>query len=164
MSLRARMGLAGGVAVALAVIAVAVSAYAGTRSELRGQVDNSLRRLAAPIVIRAHGGRTGRRRHRGQQTGPRRRWPGGGSARRSATHAIADDGTRARPSARGPGIRRRRGHCVSSCTAAGAAVRRPSGSTRCRSTRDAKALAAASGSGQYFTDVQRPGGTISACW
>ena len=31
MSLRVRMGLAAGVAVALAVIAVAVSAYAGTR-------------------------------------------------------------------------------------------------------------------------------------
>jgi two-component system sensor histidine kinase MprB len=45
MSLRARMGLAAGVAVALAVIAVAVSAYAGTSSELRGQVDNSLKQL-----------------------------------------------------------------------------------------------------------------------
>jgi two-component system, OmpR family, sensor histidine kinase MprB len=42
VSLRARMGLAAGVAVALAVIAVTVSAYAGTRSELRGQLDNSL--------------------------------------------------------------------------------------------------------------------------
>jgi two-component system sensor histidine kinase MprB len=45
MSLRARMGLAAGVAVALAVMAVAVSAYAGTRSQLRGQVDSSLRAL-----------------------------------------------------------------------------------------------------------------------
>ena len=36
MSLRARMGLAGGLAVALAVIAVAASAYAGTRSALAG--------------------------------------------------------------------------------------------------------------------------------
>jgi two-component system sensor histidine kinase MprB len=53
MSLRARMGLAAGVAVALAVIAVAVSAYAGTRSELQGQVDQSLHSLAAPILIRA---------------------------------------------------------------------------------------------------------------
>lgn len=47
MSLRARMGVAAGVAVALAVIAVAVSAYAGTSSELRGQVDQSLRGIAA---------------------------------------------------------------------------------------------------------------------
>src|SRR5581483_3904884 len=53
MSLRARMGVAAGVAVALAVIAVAVSAYAGTRSELLGQVDSSLRKLAQPILLRA---------------------------------------------------------------------------------------------------------------
>ncbi len=45
VSLRARMGLAAGVAVALAVIAVAVSAYAGTSSELHGQLDQSLRNL-----------------------------------------------------------------------------------------------------------------------
>jgi two-component system sensor histidine kinase MprB len=53
LSLRARLAIAAGVAVALAVIAVAVSAYAGTRSELRGQVDQSLNRLAAPILMRA---------------------------------------------------------------------------------------------------------------
>jgi two-component system, OmpR family, sensor histidine kinase MprB len=50
MSLRARMGLAAGIAVALAVIAVVVSAYAGTRSELRGQTDNSLRNLAGQFL------------------------------------------------------------------------------------------------------------------
>ena len=50
MSLRARMGLAAGVAVALAVIAVAVSAYAGTRSELQGQLDSSLSSLTARLV------------------------------------------------------------------------------------------------------------------
>ncbi len=53
MSLRTRMGIAAGVAVALAVIAVAVSAYAGTRSELLGQIDNSLHSLAHPILVRA---------------------------------------------------------------------------------------------------------------
>ncbi len=53
MSLRARMGLAAGVAVLIAVVAVAVSSYAGTRSELRGQVDSSLRNLARPVLIRA---------------------------------------------------------------------------------------------------------------
>jgi two-component system sensor histidine kinase MprB len=51
--LRARLAIAAGVAVALAVIAVAVSAYAGTRSELRGQVDQSLTNLAAPLLMRA---------------------------------------------------------------------------------------------------------------
>jgi two-component system sensor histidine kinase MprB len=53
MSLRVRMGLAAGAAVAIAVIAVAISAYAGTRSELRGEVDNNLRSLARPVLIRA---------------------------------------------------------------------------------------------------------------
>jgi two-component system sensor histidine kinase MprB len=47
------MGLAGGVAVALAVIAVAVSAYAGTRSELLGQLDQSLQNLAHPLLVNA---------------------------------------------------------------------------------------------------------------
>jgi two-component system, OmpR family, sensor histidine kinase MprB len=45
VSLRARMGVAAGVAVALAVLAVTVSAYEGTRSELRGQVDSTLQRI-----------------------------------------------------------------------------------------------------------------------
>ncbi|MGP0053092.1 MAG: ATP-binding protein [Solirubrobacteraceae bacterium] len=53
MSLRARMGLAAGVAVSLAVIAVTVSAYAGTRSQLLGQVDQNLHTLAQPFLIRA---------------------------------------------------------------------------------------------------------------
>jgi two-component system sensor histidine kinase MprB len=53
LSLRVRMGLASGVAVALAVIAVAVTAYAGTRSQLRGQVDQSLQTLASPMLMRA---------------------------------------------------------------------------------------------------------------
>jgi two-component system, OmpR family, sensor histidine kinase MprB len=42
MSLRTRMGLVAGAAVALAVVAVATIVYAGTRSELRGQVDRAL--------------------------------------------------------------------------------------------------------------------------
>ena len=50
MSLRARMGLAAGLAVAVAVIAVAVSAYAGTSSELRGQLDQSLSTLTRQVV------------------------------------------------------------------------------------------------------------------
>jgi two-component system sensor histidine kinase MprB len=54
MSLRARMGLAAGVAVALAVIAVAVSSYAGMRSSLRGQVDQSLRNLTEQITQHHH--------------------------------------------------------------------------------------------------------------
>jgi two-component system sensor histidine kinase MprB len=56
VSLRARMGVAAGVAVALAVIAVSVSAYAGTRSTLLGQVDNSLRGITAQVLNTPHGG------------------------------------------------------------------------------------------------------------
>jgi two-component system, OmpR family, sensor histidine kinase MprB len=44
------MGLAGGLAVAIAVIAVAVSAYAGTSSELHGQLDDSLRNLTGQVA------------------------------------------------------------------------------------------------------------------
>jgi two-component system sensor histidine kinase MprB len=47
------MGVAAGLAVAVAVIAVAVSAYAGTRSELLGQLDTSLKSLIHPILAKA---------------------------------------------------------------------------------------------------------------
>jgi two-component system sensor histidine kinase MprB len=50
MSLRARMALAAGVAVALAVVAVSVAAYEGTKSQLQGQLDHSLQNLARPYV------------------------------------------------------------------------------------------------------------------
>jgi two-component system, OmpR family, sensor histidine kinase MprB len=56
VSLRARMGLVAGGAVAIAVIAVAVSSYAGTRSELRGQVDDSLRTLSQGVLHPPDGG------------------------------------------------------------------------------------------------------------
>ena len=46
MSLRARMALFAGAAVAIAVIAVVVAGYEGTRHELQGQVDQSLQSLA----------------------------------------------------------------------------------------------------------------------
>jgi two-component system, OmpR family, sensor histidine kinase MprB len=49
MTLRVRLGLAAGIAVALAVLAVTISAYAGTKSVLRGQLDNSLRSLSHQI-------------------------------------------------------------------------------------------------------------------
>ena len=45
MSLRTRMVLVAGVAVAIAALAVAVASYAGTRSELQGQVDQQLQGL-----------------------------------------------------------------------------------------------------------------------
>jgi two-component system, OmpR family, sensor histidine kinase MprB len=45
MSLRTRMVLVAGIAVAIAVVAVAAASYEGTRSELQGQVDQSLQSL-----------------------------------------------------------------------------------------------------------------------
>ena len=61
MSLRARMGITAGVAVAVAVLAVAAAAYLGTRSQLYSQVDQSLGTLVRPYVARAvgHGGNPG---------------------------------------------------------------------------------------------------------
>jgi two-component system, OmpR family, sensor histidine kinase MprB len=59
MSLRARMGLASGIAVAIAVLAVAVSSYAGMRSELRGQVDQSLQTLRRQVLPGPGGGGPG---------------------------------------------------------------------------------------------------------
>ncbi len=56
MSLRARMALAAGTAVALAVFAVAVSSYAGTRSQLLGQVDQSLKDRLAQVPGLARSG------------------------------------------------------------------------------------------------------------
>ncbi|MDQ6745861.1 MAG: HAMP domain-containing histidine kinase [Actinomycetota bacterium] len=50
MTLRARLAIAAGIAVALAVIAVTLTAYAGTKSELRGQLDHSLENLLDRIV------------------------------------------------------------------------------------------------------------------
>ena len=67
MSLRARMGLASGVAVALAVIAVVVSAYAGTRSELQGQVDDNLHALSGHVL--SGGGGPGGPSQAGGQSG-----------------------------------------------------------------------------------------------
>jgi two-component system, OmpR family, sensor histidine kinase MprB len=46
MSLRTRMVLVAGVAVAIAALAVAVASYEGTRSELQGQIDQQLQGLA----------------------------------------------------------------------------------------------------------------------
>jgi two-component system sensor histidine kinase MprB len=53
MSLRTRMVLVAGVAVAIAVLGVAAGSYFGTSSSLLGQVDQSLRTIATPFVGKA---------------------------------------------------------------------------------------------------------------
>lgn len=59
MSLRARMGLTAGVAVAIAVVAVAISAYLGTRSAVYGQIDTALSNLAMQVTHPPRGGEGG---------------------------------------------------------------------------------------------------------
>ncbi|MHB1571484.1 MAG: HAMP domain-containing sensor histidine kinase [Solirubrobacteraceae bacterium] len=54
MSLRVRLGLASGIAVAIAVIAVAFSSYEGIRSQLYSQKDSTLRSLSGSILARAN--------------------------------------------------------------------------------------------------------------
>jgi two-component system sensor histidine kinase MprB len=53
------MGLTAGVAVAIAVVAVAVSAYLGTRSAVYGQIDTALSNLAMQVTHPPRGGENG---------------------------------------------------------------------------------------------------------
>ena len=50
MKLRTRMAAAAGVAVAITVVVLAVAQYEAARSTLRGQIDQSLRERANPIL------------------------------------------------------------------------------------------------------------------
>ncbi len=64
MSLRSRIAAVAGLAVALAVVAVALTVYVAVRADLRGQIDESLRQRAAPFVsapagVPRAGGETG---------------------------------------------------------------------------------------------------------
>ena len=59
MSLRTRIAGAAGLAVALAVIAVAAAVYLGVRAELRGEVDDSLRARASIAFDGAAAGAVG---------------------------------------------------------------------------------------------------------
>jgi two-component system sensor histidine kinase MprB len=146
MSLRARMGLATGGAVALAVVAVAVSAYAGTRSQLLGQVDNQLRNLAQPIVVRAeHPGPP----RPGDQRGRPPVLPPGAAQPNDCDLGLGIDLTGGGPGFGGAsGLRQfisRSGH---SCQAGGG--------TRLPVDSSVKHVAAA-GSGSYLTDVSVSG-------
>src|SRR6516225_4592863 len=65
MSLRVRIAVAAGTAVALAVFAVAVSSYAGMRSQLLGQIDQSLKDRLGQVAPGGPGGGPGANRPRG---------------------------------------------------------------------------------------------------
>jgi two-component system sensor histidine kinase MprB len=153
MSLRARMGVAAGLAVAIAVIAVAVSAYAGTRSQLRNQVDASLRTLSAQAVAGAHGphGRDG-----GPYGGPQ---PGGGPQNTSNAEGTCqgDEGLGldrlSGPAFGGaPGIYTLFNHCGGKFVPTGQGYSIPSNGR-------IEALAR-SGNGQYITDTTVSGTPI----
>ena len=155
MSLRARMGLAAGVAVAIAVVAVAVSAYAGTSSELRGQVDNSLRQLTRQALHQqgggpggpggVGGGGVGGPTSFGQGTGGGSQFPFGGEGPDQGDEGLGLDRSR------GPGFGGPTGIIT---------LIYPNGGTWIPSTQqsrippDAKMKAlAANGTGSYFTEI-----------
>ncbi len=159
MSLRVRLGLAAGVAVAFAVIAVAVSAYAGTRSELLGQLDDTLTSLAQGMIAGApglqHGGkRAAQSQHAGEPGGQ----PGGGfvggqfgGGRPSSCTGSDPDGGAGLDM---PGAQPFGGPTgVFTLVCAGGGTYNPRGQSEAIPV-DARARAtAASGQGQYFTDV-----------
>jgi two-component system sensor histidine kinase MprB len=155
MSLKVRMGLAAGLAVTLAVIAVAVSAYAGTSSELKGQVDNSLQSLTGSTLART-GGPPGSR-----PGGPGRSPSGdGGSSFGNGGTFDPDDRDE------GLGLGDRGGPAFGGAPGALALVRRdgstfvPTGQQQ-RIPVDSRAKAlAARGSGRYFTDMTVNGTAI----
>jgi two-component system sensor histidine kinase MprB len=153
MSLRARMGLAAGVAVALAVVAVAVSSYAGTRSELRGQIDNSLRNIASQ-ALNPQGGPGG-------HGTPGSLGGGGPPGAAGSGLGFAASQTPGEPPGvgdEGLGIDRRPGPQFGGATGAVTLVYRNGGTDVIRGYKippDARLKGlAASGRGRYFTDMQ----------
>jgi two-component system, OmpR family, sensor histidine kinase MprB len=143
VSLRARMALASGLAVALAVIAVAVSAYAGTRSQLRGQVDNSLQNLTHQVLSGPPGGQGGF-------------FPGAGPQGHGVGESpgVGDEGL-GLDRTRGPGLGGPAGVVTLVYSHGGVYV--PPGQTQ-QIPVDARLKAlAARGSGQYYTDMHVDG-------
>jgi two-component system sensor histidine kinase MprB len=141
MSLRVRMGLAAGIAVALAVFAVAISAYAGTKSVLRGQLDNSLQSLSRPIVSSA--GQFGGHSPDGQG-GP----PGGGEPRGAGDEGLALDH-------RGPGLGGPSGIVTLIYSNGGTFV--PSTQTSAIPVTPAMKALAAGGTGRLYTETHLGG-------
>jgi two-component system, OmpR family, sensor histidine kinase MprB len=144
MSLRARMGIA--------VIAVAVFSYAGTRSELQGQIDNSLRNISSQ-ALHAAGGPAGSALPANQGGGGPPGVTGSGlgfapSQSRGEPPGIGDEGL---------GIDRQPGPQFGGATGAITLVYRNGGADVIRGYRippDARLKAlAASGKGHYLTEM-----------
>ncbi len=149
MSLRVRLGLAAGVAVALAVVAVAASAYAGTRSELLGQLDSTIRQLSQQLIGRTGGGPGQPNQSQGQSNQP-------GGASQTGGHVCGaggdPDGGAGFDAPGAPAFGGPTGIFTLVCAGGG------SYSPKQAIPIDARARAvAASGRGQYFTDVSVKG-------
>jgi two-component system sensor histidine kinase MprB len=146
------MALAAGVAVAVAVFAVAFSSYAGTRSELQGQLDTSLAHLAQPLLVNAGVAKAPGPGQRGNHQGPPgfRGGAAGGFFGRGFTQNDCDMGL-GLDDARGGGFGGAQGYVQlvsktgSVCLASGETTKLPVDGA-------VKALAH-SGKGQYLTDV-----------
>ena len=163
------MGLAAGVAVASAVIAVAVTAYAGTRSELQGRSTSrcTAGRRLGPLAGVA--GRSGRWRRRPRAPTFRRspaariagRVSGTGRAPPTGSTTTAAAGPRASINRAGHGLRRRPG-----LRSAGQPQRSQSASPQAEKTEipvDARVAMAASGHGQLLHRHRRSAAPTSAC-
>jgi two-component system, OmpR family, sensor histidine kinase MprB len=145
VSLRARMGLTAGVAVAVAVIAVALSAYAGTRSELTGQLDTTLRTLASNVIRPGpvDEGQGGQGPARGSGLGFRQ--PGGIEGPCVGDEALGLDQQQARPFGAAAGTFTLFYRCGGGYVPRGQTYRIP-GDSRINAI-------AKSGRGEYFTDM-----------
>ncbi|HWF24372.1 MAG TPA: HAMP domain-containing sensor histidine kinase [Solirubrobacteraceae bacterium] len=166
MSLRARIGAAAGLAVGIAVVAVAVSAYAGTRSNLLGQIDQSLRNLANQVQGIGAGGQgpgSNGQGHGPAPPGGQSFSPGQGAAGHGSTGSAGSSPLFA-PTGSGDcdhgfGLDRRSGS-LGGPTGFFELVTRQ-GHT-CLASQESKSIPvdararaiAASGHGQYFTDAQ----------
>jgi two-component system sensor histidine kinase MprB len=146
VSLRARMGLIAGVAVALAVVAVAVSAYLGTRSAVYGQVDASLSGLAGQILH--HGGPDGPRDVQNSGGSPIFGGAPGGFDHRfggDCDHGLGINGPEAQPFGGARGAAQFVESSGAVCGARGQTARIPVGAT-------ARSIAR-SGHGRYLTSM-----------
>ena len=159
MSLRARMGVAAGVAVAIAVVAVAFSAYAGTRSQLTGQLDTQLQRLTSDVMHRGPGGPNGGPTGTGGGTGTgtgdggSQLFGGGPTASAIEPPGVGDEGLSL--DRRGPGFGGAAG-IITVIYANGGTYVPPTQSYKIPTDEAMKALAK-SGQGHYYTDVNTSG-------
>jgi two-component system, OmpR family, sensor histidine kinase MprB len=137
VSLRARLSLAAGVAVALAVIAVMVSAYAGTGSALRSQLDQSLSSISHQYIARA-----------GFAPGPGPQGPAGGRAPfgRDCDHGLGINSPEGQPFGGAPGF-------VQLVTPNGSICRGSDETTTAIPVDQRAKATAASQHGSYYTDL-----------